>query len=464
MSKRIEELLFPSRFDWGIYPQVEKFLNDQIAIFLEHNSVASKLSARMLKETSTFFFDWVDHIILPEKKVTQNDLETLGFQAVYGIDALQGNQVYIFPGATYFPVILSNNSATEIALKPERLDHFIQMTGEHLKIEGTTLSSYRKAIVSSQGDYVLSVVERRGYNGFIVPEEDKDAEEYNKAMEAFCCRQRLFEVDREGIKATLELIKRFLKNLKKERVTDAFFRSERLYWERQNRAGYIQKGRQNRLGLGYGNHDHHTYRNSRENFSQVIEILETLGFVSREQFFAGERAGWGAQVLEHPVCSFTVFADVDISKEEKEQDFAHQKMTDRDELKTVGLWVALHGESMLGAGLHHLATRLAFEKVNSDLEISRVEMLRPFSYFPFLKQAFSEVERREVRKKRLDRLLNKKQITMEQYKKFLEGGAISSHLENIQRNQGFKGFNQDSVSAIITATDPRATTAGVVAA
>ncbi|MFX1466685.1 MAG: hypothetical protein ACFFA5_09465 [Promethearchaeota archaeon] len=457
MSKRIEE------FDWGVYPQIEKFLNDQIAIFLEHNVIASKLSARMYEETSTFFFDWIDHIVLPERTITQKDLENFGFHEVDGLEVLEGNQVYIFPGATYFPVILSNNSATEIALKPERLYHFIQMTGEHLKIEGEMLAPYRRAIVSSQGDYILSAVERRGYNGFIVPEEVKDAEEYNKAMEAFCCRQRFFEMDNEGIKTTLELIKRFLKNLKKERVTDAFFRSERLYWERQNRAGYIQKGRQDRLGLGFGNHDHHTYRNSRENFSQVIEILETLGFLSREQFFAGEKAGWGAQVVEHPVCNIAVFADVDISKEEKEQDFAHQKMSDRDELKTVGLWVALHGESMLGAGLHHLAARLIFEKATSDLEASRVEMLRPFSYFPFLKQAFSEVERRKVRKERLDRLLNNK-ITKEQYNKFLEEGAISSHLENIQRNQGFKGFNQDSVSVIIAATDPRATTARVTGA
>jgi len=455
MSKRIEELLFLRGFDWGVYPQIEKFLNDQIAIFLEHNGIASKLSARMHKEASTFFFDWVDHIVLSERLITRNALENLGFHEVEGLEVLEGSQVYIFPGAAYFPVILSNNSVTEIALKPERLDHFIQMTGENLKIEGATLAPYRKAIVSSQGDYILSAVERRGYNGFIVPEEVKDAEEYSKAIEAFCCRQRLFETDKEGIKVTLELIKRFLKNLKKERVTDAFFRAERLYWERQNRAGYIQKGRQDRLGLGYGNHDHHTYRNSRENFSQVIEILETLGFVSREQFFAGKIAGWGAQVLEHPVCNFAVFADVDISKEEKEQDFAHQKMSDRDDLKTVGLWVALHGESMLSAGLHHLAARLDFEKATSDLEASRVEMLRPFSYFEFLKQAFSEVERREVRKERLDRLLNNK-INKEQYSKFLEEGAISSHLENIQRNQGFKGFNQDSVSAIITATDPRA--------
>jgi len=35
-------------------------------------------------------------------------------------------------------------------------------------------------------------------------------------------------------------------------------------------------------------------------------------------------------------------------------------------------------------------------------------------------------------------------------------GALGSHLENLQRRGGFKGFNQKSVSAIIQATDPRA--------
>ena len=37
----------------------------------------------------------------------------------------------------------------------------------------------------------------------------------------------------------------------------------------------------------------------------------------------------------------------------------------------------------------------------------------------------------------------------------LREGAIGSHLENLQRHGGFKGFNQKAVSAIISATDPR---------
>jgi hypothetical protein len=46
-------------------------------------------------------------------------------------------------------------------------------------------------------------------------------------------------------------------------------------------------------------------------------------------------------------------------------------------------------------------------------------------------------------------------ITAEQAAGFLRDGAIGSHLENLQRHGGFKGFNQKSVSVVISATDPR---------
>ena len=40
-------------------------------------------------------------------------------------------------------------------------------------------------------------------------------------------------------------------------------------------------------------------------------------------------------------------------------------------------------------------------------------------------------------------------------RQFREQGTIGSHLENLERNDGFKGFNQTGVSEIIAATDPR---------
>ena len=43
----------------------------------------------------------------------------------------------------------------------------------------------------------------------------------------------------------------------------------------------------------------------------------------------------------------------------------------------------------------------------------------------------------------------------DRFEQFSRDGALGSHLENLQRHGGFKGFNQKSVSAVISATDPR---------
>ena len=83
-------------------------------------------------------------------------------------------------------------------------------------------------------------------------------------------------------------------------------------------------------------------------------------------------------------------------------------------------------------------------------------MMKPFSNFPFLKQAFTEPEKWQVKNGNLALLQEKSQITKEQASAFAHNGAVASHLEDIQRGQGFKGFNQNSVSAIIKWTHPLA--------
>src|SRR5262249_11490055 len=123
---------------------------------------------------------------------------------------------------------------------------------------------------------------------------------------------------------------------------DLFFTAEREYWQKRNRAGAVQYDRQNRLGLGWANHDHHTYRSSRAAFLRLIAFLEQMGFRCRERFYAGREAGWGAQVIEQPNARVVIFADVDLSPEEVAGDFAHEPLPERKHLGTVGLWCALH--------------------------------------------------------------------------------------------------------------------------
>ena len=77
------------------------------------------------------------------------------------------------------------------------------------------------------------------------------------------------------------------------RAADLFFAAERHYWTGRNRAAQYQKGRQDALGLGWANHDHHTYRSSRDHFCRLIAILELMGFDCRERFYAGRAGGLG---------------------------------------------------------------------------------------------------------------------------------------------------------------------------
>ncbi|GAC1474873.1 MAG: hypothetical protein NVSMB9_26080 [Isosphaeraceae bacterium] len=81
--------------------------------------------------------------------------------------------------------------------------------------------------------------------------------------------------------------------------------------------------------------------------------------------------------------------------------------------------------------------------------------MAPFSDFPFLRQAFTAGERWPVTRRRADRCLHQGWIDRKQHQMFLREGAIGSHLENLERRAGYKGFNQQSVSAILAATDPR---------
>ena len=105
--------------------------------------------------------------------------------------------------------------------------------------------------------------------------------------------------------------------------------------------------------------------------------------------------------------------------------------------------------------MHHLEARFDFGLFRQQLKDSGINTMKPFSDFDFLRQAFTEGERWPVRRSRAERLLSASLISSEQFDQFMSEGAIGSHLENLQRHGGFKGFNQKSVSVIISATDPR---------
>jgi hypothetical protein len=310
--------------------------------------------------------------------------------------------------------------------------------------------------VSEENGTRLEAVERHAYRGFVsAPLNAAHLRGVIRAKELWHTRRRLFANDANGFRLADQILDQSIQLVGRDLSCQFFFDSERAYWESRNRAAQIQKRRQDQLGLGWGNHDHHTFRCSREHFVDLNEFLLKLGFQKRERYYAGSEAGWGAQISEQPVVGIVVFADVDLMPEETQIDFSTHKLPSARRLGTVGLWVGLHGESFLEAGMHHLEARFDFNLLRDQLKSCGINTMKPFSDFEFLRQAFTEGERWPVRRERADRLLSSGLITKEQMEKFMAEGAIGSHLENLQRHGGFKGFNQKSVSVVIAATDPR---------
>ena len=447
-------------YTWPCWPQAEALIEQRLEEFLAAHAPARALATELYDRASTRIFDWLDHLVVRAGEPFVQAAQAVGYRPE-PVDAPVGAVAYAHPGAQLPRLLVVAGAAatpqtTAVAVRAESIADFLLARGLSSPIAGDPLSPYRLATVWSQEGRAVLVVERRGYRGYLPQQVAAGyATRYLAARERWATRPRRPDDDAQGMVATLEIARDLVAEVGRDMAAWIVFEVERDYWQRRNWAGQIQKARQDRLGLGWANHDHHTFRSSRPAFTTLIATLETLGFACRERFYAGQEAGWGAQVLEQPACGLVVFADVDLQPGETDLDFAHIALPPGQRLGTVGLWCALHGESLLGAGMHHLEAQFEFDRLRDDLATVGVGMMKPFSDAPHLRQAFTKGERWPVAPDRLQRPRAAGQITEDQYHTFLTEGAIGSHLENLQRRQGYKGFNQHNVSSIITATDPR---------
>lgn len=448
------------QFHWEPQPEAERVVGNLVAVFLDANEWAAHFARRLKAEAGVRFQDCVDTLVAPARLVPAELLERAGYaREANGADA----SAYPDAAPTYrnasgiFPtVVVGTDEDVAVQLKVDSVADFAAAHGLNLRTTDAALADVRRAEVDRGRG--LSVIERHGYAGTGSPRRPlAQVAAVLKHAEAFRLRPRETGADESAAwDRTEALVDAAVADLGVDYACDLFFAAEREFWERRNRAARVQKARQDGLGIGWANHDHHTYRSSRRHFARLVRVWEKLGLVCRERFYAGREAGWGAQVMEQPNAGIVTFNDVDLSPDELLIDFAHEPLPERHDLGTVGLWCALHGESFLEAGMHHLECTFDFDALKEQLERDHnVAVMKPFTDFPYLKQAFTKGERWAVKEERIVRLLGNGQITPEQADKFRKEGAIGSHLENLERNQGFKGFNQTGVSEIIAATDPR---------
>ncbi len=442
-----------SAFTWERQPTAAELTRQLLEAFLGKNDEIAKLRDRLRDETGNRLFDFVDAFFVPTNWFADlpEQLTATGF--------IHENHAgtWTHPEGIFPTIVIADSGLAKLLFKVENVDDFAERYPlPHAQAEGKPGSAYRTLSVAEENDTVLVAVERHGYRGFQYSDESADEiAAVEKHRIAFCERTRHHKDSAAGFAHTKMLIEAAVAEIGVDRACDLFFFAERKYWQSRNHAARVQFDRQQVLGLGWANHDHHTYRSSRECFHLLVEMLELLGFHCRERFYAGIEAGWGAQVLEQSRAGFVVFADVDMSPEEIAGDFAHLGLPPKPELGTVGLWCELHGEAFLEAGMHHLEGQFDFDKAREQLAAVGVDSMAPFTDFPHLRQAFTQGEIWHVDPARIDAALARGQITTEQADQFRREGALGSHLEILERNDGYKGFNQTGVSDIISRTDPR---------
>lgn len=442
-------------FDWKCHPRAEKLLLEAVEEAALKNHSIDQLQKNLMEKTSTRLFDWLDHVILPVDLNNENELKETGFTLQ---ESKKDYKVYRHLGAQ-LPAVVLSETAQDVGLAvcvDSIADFILAHGGTSAHIEGSPFSGFRRCLISKERDVPLWIVERRG-TLTMEPQEMPDTylKAYIQASEKWKLRPRSLVDEDKAMEQTLALAQELADEVGRNLAAWIVLEGERQYWQARNLAGQLQKNRQDRLGMGWANHDHHTFRSSRRHFSHLVKLFEILGFKCRERFYAGQEAGWGAQVMENPSCRLILFLDVDLAPQEIEGDIAHEPLPELSEYGTIGLWCALHGDSILKAGMHHLEAQFMFDHLTHDLDQAGIKMMNPFSFFPYLKQAFTAGEMWPVDISRLQKLLDEKKITSEQAQKFSEHGAIGSHLENLQRREGYKGFNQKNVSLIIKKTDPR---------
>ena len=434
-------------FDWGLNPEAETHLQGLLDWFLDKSDALYEISKRIEDTTGTRLFDWIDHVRVPTGIADRKAVQA------HGLRAMDRSKVYRADGTTLFPLLIEDG-IPELALRVSSADAFRKAWSIDDAVEGEPNSAFRKVTALEEDELRVVAIERRGFLGFEAPEVH-DAGDYEDAMRRFEKREREFETKDDAFADLEEVISSVAARLSVPRLADAFFRTEIDYWLSRNSAAREQEEVQDELGLGLANLDHVTFRSSRPSFKRLMRIMEMLGLEPRERFYAGDKAGWGAQVFESQESGYVVFADFDLTPKERSIDFASKGLEESEKLGTVGLWVALHGESIFQAGPHHIALRFDFDRGRSQLENEDIGVMEPFSDFPFLRQAFTVGETWKPDKKRLKESRTSGNLTVEAAERMQKKDAIGSHLELIERRMGFKGFNQDSVSVIIKATDPR---------
>jgi hypothetical protein len=432
---------------WERQPSSEAALSETLARALKACPTAEVFAQKLLEACAIRLRDIVDFIELPDSDA--RSFSDAGW--VTEADGVMRNQDGMFPP------IATRTAGVRVWLRVEAVEVFQAAHGVFAPIAGPAFASGRRALAFEGPGVAFGVIERNGYAGFDVPHDDAQTIRAARiSLQRFRARRRQFASVEEGLAHTEALVDEAVGGVGAHWACALWLAAEREFWMQRCAAGRVAKVRQDRAGVGWCNIDHHTYDGSRAHFRDTVRILEKLGYQLREMLYAGELAGWGSQVLEQPVIGSTIFADVDLAPEELQIDFAHDLLPPLDRHRRAGVLSALLGESILEAGLNHVAGLYDQTRFRALMAAEGVSMMAPFTRFGHLYQELSLGDWAAVDPARIDALEVGGHIGAEESEQLRLKGSILSHLENIERNDGFKGFNREGIDGVLRKLDPRA--------
>jgi hypothetical protein len=442
-------------------PAATELVARAISRFLERSAEARELGRRMLAGAGARLADAIEVLRVPASDAERHRLSAAGFARLAAEREPTGHELWEHAGALLPLFELRAEQKLAAYVRTDSIVDFLEANVEFAQacIEGNTGASVRRARIADSADSELWLVERWVDRRLITSDTGVGSGPGTAAMarhlDAFRLRPRPLDDPEQGFQGALTLVRAAQADLGEAVACELFFEAERRFYTLRNRAARLQKARQDLLGLGWYNRDHHTYRSSRACFRSLVSVMEALGLACRERFYAGADAGWGAQVMEHTELGICVFADVDLSPEEVAGDFAHTGLAPRDTLGTVGLWCELHGEAFLAAGMHHLECQFDSDAITAQLNGEGVGVMPRFTDYNYLKQAFTKGEIWRVASGRLEQAKARGYLSPAQAERIAREGVLGSHFEVLERNDGYKGFNQEGINRIIQATDPR---------
>jgi hypothetical protein len=431
---------------WQMHPRAQELVSSVVGTALQECPAAQDFAAHLLKTAGIRLADTLDHVVFEDVSL-QLSLQRNGWQEISSGVLRHDNGL--------FPDFV-RGAGLQVAFRAESLETFIAVHRSSGAVQGPQFGPYRRVCAFERGATSFWAVERNGHVTYDMPSvSPARIRSARLCLQAFRSRRRQFDSVAQGLAHTELLVDAAVAALGQHWACDLFLRAEREYWMQRCDAGRFQYSRQCAAGVGWVNIDHHTYDSSREHFAPTVRILEKLGYICRELFYAGAQAGWGSQILEQPVLRSTIFADIDLAPDELDLDFAHLPIEPLPKMRRAGIWCGMHGESMLEAGLNHVAGMYDQNQLRAQLSACGVRMMAPFSSFPELYQELTEGQWWPVDPVRVDCLQQAGHLAQDEAEDFRLRGAIGSHLENLERNQGYKGFNQPGIDGVLRIIDPR---------